>query len=263
MSYELITRLGFFLLILFGISIWEVVAPMRKLRLSKVSRWFNNLLLVFLDTLILRILFPTAAVGVAIFCQQYSLGLLNLFDVPAWIKIMVAFLALDFTIYLQHVLFHYLPLLWRFHKVHHIDLDYDVTTGLRFHPVEIVLSMLIKFMAIFLIEAPVLAVIIFEIVLNGTSLFNHGNIRLPKSFDKFLRLFMVTPDTHRVHHSTIPAETNSNFGFNLIWWDKIMGTYIAQPKKGHIQMDIGLSNYRDSKITQPFLSMLKIPFSKK
>ncbi|ABO47074.1 sterol desaturase family protein [Francisella tularensis] len=263
MSYELEVRLGFFLLILVTVSLWELLAPMRRLKISKQTRWINNLLLVFLNTLLLRLIFPTAAVGVAVFCQHYNLGLLNITAIPIWLKVLIAFLVLDFTIYLQHVLFHYLPLLWRFHKVHHIDLDYDVTTGLRFHPVEIFLSMLIKFMIVFLVGAPVSAVIIFEIVLNGTSLFNHGNIRLPRYFDKFLRLFMVTPDTHRVHHSTIPKETNSNFGFNLIWWDKLMGTYLAQPKKGHIDMDIGLSEYTDPKQTQNLISMLKIPFSKK
>ncbi|AEB28228.1 sterol desaturase family protein [Francisella hispaniensis] len=263
MNYELVARLGFFLLILFIVSLWELLAPVREQKISKQTRWINNLLLAFLNTLLLRLIFPTVAVGVAVFCQYYNLGLLNVVAIPMWLKILIAFLALDFTIYLQHVLFHYLPLLWRFHKIHHIDLDYDVTTGLRFHPVEIVLSMMIKFMAVFLVGAPVLAVIIFEIVLNGTSLFNHGNIRLPRYFDKFLRLFMVTPDTHRVHHSTILKETNSNFGFNLIWWDKLMGTYLAQPKKGHIDMDIGLSEYTDPKQTQNLISMLKIPFSKK
>ena len=179
-----------------------------------------------------------------------------------WVKSGDSFFSFGIICF-QHVLFHYLPLLWRFHKMHHLDLDYDMTTGLRFHPVEIVLSMLIKFDAICLIGAPALAVIIFEIILNGTSLFNHGNIRLSSWFDRVLRLMIVTPDTHRVHHSTIPKETNSNFGFNLIWWGKLMGTYLAQPKKGHIQMDIGLSEHTNPKQTQNLISILKIPFSMK
>lgn len=213
-----------------------------------------------LNTFLLRVIFPTTAVGVALLCNDYNFGLLNILDIPLWTKITIAFLVLDFAIYIQHVLFHYLPLLWRFHKVHHIDLDYDITTGLRFHPVEIILSMLIKFAVISFIGAPILAVIIFEITLNGLALFNHGNIRLFKRLDNFLRLFIVTPDVHRVHHSTISSETNSNFGFNLVFWDKFLGTYKKQPKKGHISMDIGLEEYKDSNTTQSIGSMLKIPF---
>lgn len=244
MYYETIIRLGFFIGIFLVIALWELIAPMRKLKVSKKKRWLNNLVLVVLNTLVLRFIFPTTAVGVALLCNNYGLGVLNVLDMPLWFKVVIAFLVLDFAIYTQHVLFHYLPLLWRFHKVHHIDLDYDVTTGLRFHPTEIVLSMLIKFAVICFIGAPVLAVIIFEITLNGLALFNHGNIRLFKKLDGFLRFFIVTPDVHRVHHSTILSETNSNFGFNLVFWDKFLGTYKKQPKKGHILMDIGLDEYK-------------------
>ena len=260
MYYETIIRLGFFIGIFLVIALWELIAPMRKLKISKKKRWLNNLVLVVLNTLVLRFIFPTTAVGVALLCNNYGLGILNVLDIPLWFKVVIAFLVLDFAIYTQHVLFHYLPLLWRFHKIHHIDLDYDVTTGLRFHPIEIVLSMLIKFAVICFIGAPVLAVVIFEVILNGLALFNHGNIRLFKRLDSFLRLFIVTPDVHRVHHSTVPSETNSNFGFNLIFWDKLLGTYKNQPKKGHILMDIGLEGYKDSNTTQRLKSMLKIPF---
>ncbi|WP_150466704.1 sterol desaturase family protein [Francisella sp. SYW-9] len=255
-------RLSFFIGIFLVVSLWELIAPMRKLKISKKKRWFNNLVLVVLNTLVLRIIFPTTAVGVALLCNDYGLGLLNILDMPLWSKIIIAFLVLDFAIYTQHVLFHYLPLLWRFHKVHHVDLDYDVTTGLRFHPVEIILSMLIKFTVICFIGAPVLAVIIFEITLNGLALFNHGNIRLFRKLDNFLRFFIVTPNVHMVHHSTILSETNSNFGFNLVFWDKLLGTYKKQPKKNYKSMDIGLDQYKDSNITQNLKNMLKIPFLK-
>ncbi|MED7818699.1 MULTISPECIES: sterol desaturase family protein [unclassified Francisella] len=263
MNYEAIIRLFFFVGIFLIVALWELVAPMRKSKISKKKRWSNNLVLVVLNTLVVRFIFPTTAVGVALLCNDYGLGLLNILDIPFWSKILIALLVLDFAIYIQHVLFHYLPLLWRFHKVHHIDLDYDVTTGLRFHPAEIVLSMLIKFAVICFIGAPILAVIIFEVTLNGLALFNHGNIKLLKRLDDFLRFFIVTPDVHRVHHSVIPSETNSNFGFNLVIWDKLFGTYKKQPQKGHILMDIGLDKYKDPKITQRLDSMLKIPFLRK
>jgi sterol desaturase/sphingolipid hydroxylase (fatty acid hydroxylase superfamily) len=262
MAYELVVRLGFFLGIFVFIAVLELITPMRQLRISKKIRWFNNLSLVILNTLLLRLFFPVTAVGVALLCTKYNLGILNVIAIPLWLKVVIAFLILDFTIYLQHVLFHYLPLFWRFHKVHHIDLDFDVTTGLRFHPIEIIVSMLIKIFMISFIGAPALAVIVFEIALNGTSLFNHGNIRLATMLDSFLRLVIITPNVHRVHHSNITNETNSNFGFNLIIWDRIFGSYKAEPQKGHTNMDIGLKNYNTPKITQSLKSMLKIPFLK-
>lgn len=173
---------------------------------------------------------------------------------------MIAVLVLDLAIYLQHVAFHFLPTLWRLHRVHHADMDFDVTTGLRFHPLEIVLSMLIKFAVVIFIGAPVLAVIVFEIVLNAAAMFNHGNVRLPKSLDRLLRWVIVTPDMHRVHHSVIVKETNSNFGFNFSWWDRLFATYRAQPKAGHEQMDIGFTQYREVKQSQGLWGMLLIPF---
>ena len=263
MSSEVVIRLTVFLSVLVCVALLELVSPMRELTVSKKTRWLNNLSLVILNTIVLRLVFPVAAVGVAIFCQNNSLGLLNIFSIPSWVKVILATLVLDFVIYLQHVLFHFLPLLWRFHKVHHVDLDIDVTTGLRFHPVEMILSMLIKIGVIFFIGAPVVAVIIFEVVLNAMALFNHGNIRLPKLIDKVLRMVLVTPDVHRVHHSTIVRETNSNFGFNLILWDKLLGTYQSQPQKGHIDMEIGLDNYRDPNQTQKIWNIIRMPFLKK
>ncbi len=199
----------------------------------------------------------------ALWCEVNSIGILNYLNISQVFKIIVAFIVLDFAIYLQHVLFHYVPVLWRFHKVHHADQDIDVTTGLRFHPLEMILSMIIKMIVVAVVGAPVLAVIIFEVVLNATAMFNHGNIGLPKVFDSIIRLFIVTPDMHRVHHSTIVKETNSNFGFNLSIWDRVFKTYKAQPSKGHIDMDIGLDEYRDRKTTQKLASMLKMPFSRK
>ncbi len=241
--------------------ILEMLIPCRKDKHSvSVRRKFNNLVIVVLNTLILRFSLPIAAVSVAMWASANNIGLLSAFGISEWLKVIIALLVLDFAIYLQHVLFHYIPVLWRIHRTHHADMGFDVTTGLRFHPIEIMLSMLIKFAVIILIGAPVLAVIIFEIVLNATAMFNHSNIKLNKAFDRLLRIFVVTPDMHRVHHSTIARETNSNFGFNLPIWDKLFRTYIAQPRKAHTDMDIGLDNFKDRKQTQNILGILKIPF---
>jgi sterol desaturase/sphingolipid hydroxylase (fatty acid hydroxylase superfamily) len=240
-----------------------LVLPCRVNNLtSSLSRKFNNLLLVVFNSLVIRVLFPTAAVGVALWCSVNSLGVLNVINISTYLSIFIAFVVLDLSIYLQHVLFHYLPILWKIHRVHHADQEYDVTTGLRFHPIEIVLSMLIKFVVIVFIGAPVLAVVIFEIVLNATAMFNHGNIKLPKYVDNILRYLLVTPDMHRVHHSVIPQELNSNFGFNISVWDRVFGTYIKQPKYPHKTMKIGLNEFKDVSETQSLLGMLKIPFDR-
>ncbi len=263
MNAESILRLSFFFGILFVMFVWEFLSPRRKSKqVFNVKRKLNNLVLVVFNTIVLKIIFATAAVGVAVWCQDYKVGLLYAFDIPMWLAIVVAFLVLDFGIYLQHVLFHYLPILWKLHRVHHADMEYDVTTGLRFHPIEIILSMLIKFGVIVFLGAPVLAVIIFEIVLNATSMFNHGNVNLSPKIDRFLRYIVVTPDMHRVHHSVLPKETNSNFGFNLPIWDRIFQTYIKQPKSAHENMDIGVNEYRNPKQTQTLLGMLSMPFKK-
>lgn len=256
-----ILRLSFFFTVLLVMLIWETIAPKRtyKQKLG-LRRKFNNLLLVFLNTIMLRLIFTTAAVGVAMWCQLHKVGLLYAFEIPLWLTTIISFLVLDFAIYIQHVLFHFLPILWRIHRVHHADMEYDVTTGLRFHPIEIILSMVIKFCIIIFIGAPALAVIIFEIMLNATAMFNHGNVRLASKIDKYLRYIVVTPDMHRVHHSVIPKETNSNFGFNLPIWDRIFQTYISQPKLTHEKMEIGLDQFRDPKQTQTLWRMLTMPF---
>lgn len=253
-------RLGFFLGIFAIMALWEIIAPRRALTVSKLVRWTNNLGLVFLNTFILRLIFPAAAVGVAAFAAEHGWGLLNYFDLPFVLAVTLSVVALDFIIYLQHVLVHAVPVLWRLHRVHHADLDYDVTTGARFHPIEIILSMLIKFATIVVLGPPVIAVVIFEVVLNAMAMFNHGNVRLPLGLDRVVRLLFVTPDMHRVHHSVEDNEANSNFGFNLSIWDRLFGTYIAQPREGHLGMTIGIHGYRDPKQVNQLPGMLALPF---
>ena len=260
---ETTIRLSFFFGIFFIMAIWEVIAPRRALTVSKTLRWANNLGLVFFNSLILRILFPAAAVGLALFAQNKGWGLLNYYELPFLVSVILAVIALDFIIYLQHVMVHAVPLLWRLHRVHHADLDYDVTTGARFHTLEIILSMLIKFATIVVLGPPVVAVIIFEVILNGLAMFNHANVGLPKSLDKVLRWFIVTPDMHRVHHSVEDDETNSNFGFNLTWWDRLFGTYRDQPRGGQLGMTIGIHKFRDTKQVSWITGMLTLPFKGK
>lgn len=237
-------RLAVFLGILAVMAIWEIAAPRRRLEFPRLIRWSNNLALVVVDTILVRLAFPVVAVGLAIFAQDHGWGLLNVLAMPGWVAIIIALLALDLAIYLQHVMFHAVPALWRLHRMHHADLDFDVTTGLRFHPLEILLSMGVKLAVVAALGPPAIAVLIFEVLLNGTAMFNHSNIRMPKSLDSVLRLLVVTPDMHRVHHSIIPSETNSNFGFNVPWWDRLLGTYIAQPRDGHDGMTIGIEQFR-------------------
>ncbi len=243
-GHEVGIRLVFLIGIFASVAWWEVVAPRRILTVSKAGRWFSNIGIVVLNTIVLRLLFPAAAVGFAVKVGALKWGLLNITDVPYWAAVILSAIFLDFVIYLQHVMFHAIPALWRLHMMHHADLDYDVTTGTRFHPIEIVLSMAIKFAAIVVIGAPALGVIVFEILLNGTAMFNHGNIRLPLGLDRVLRFFVVTPDMHRVHHSVFPSEANSNFGFNLPWWDRLLGSYRSQPEAGHDGMTIGIEQFR-------------------
>lgn len=259
MNHETAIRLGVFLGVFILVAVGEVLAPRRVLEISKGVRWLGNLGIVFLNTLAVRALFPVAAVGMALLAEERGWGLLNNIELPYWLAVVVAVVVLDFVIYLQHVMFHAVPLLWRLHMMHHADLDYDVTTGARFHPIEIILSMLIKLAAVCVLGPPALAVLIFEVLLNATAMFNHGNLRIPLPIDRVLRLFVVTPDMHRVHHSVIARETNSNFGFNLPWWDRLCGTYRAQPEQGHEGMTIGLKQFRDPKrLTLPW--MLALPF---
>lgn len=244
LANEPLIRMAFFLGILLVMALWEVAAPRRRREIPRLLRWSSNLGVVVVDTLIVRLTFPIVAVGLALSSESNGWGLFNVFDVPAWVAFAVSILALDLAIYLQHVMFHAVPALWRLHRMHHADLEFDVTTGLRFHPVEILLSMGIKLAVVAALGPPAVAVLVFEVVLNATAMFNHSNIRIPESIDRVLRLIVVTPDMHRVHHSIHPSETNSNFGFNLPWWDRLLGTYRPQPREGHESMTIGIEQFR-------------------
>ncbi len=261
MNNEITVRLSFFFGIFAVMAIWEVVAPCRALTVSKIVRWTNNLGIVFLNSVVLRLLFPAAAVGVAAFAAEHGWGIFNYIQLPYLIAMLLSVIILDFIIYLQHVLVHAVPALWRLHRVHHADLDFDATTGARFHTLEIILSMLIKFATIIVLGPPVVAVVIFEILLNATAMFNHSNVRLPLTLDRILRRFVVTPDMHRVHHSVEDDEANSNFGFNLPWWDRLFGTYRTQPRGGHEGMIIGIHKYRNPKQVSWLPGMLALPFT--
>ena len=233
-----------FLSVLVAMMLWEVASPRRQRSLDRRGRWAANLSMVAINTGLSRLVIPILAVGTAEVASAQSWGLLNAWAIPAWLAVPITVLALDCLIYGQHVLLHAFPPLWRFHMVHHSDPDFDTTTGVRFHPIEIVISLGVKMAAVLALGAPPAAVILFEVLLNGTSLFNHGNVGLPGGADRVLRLFLVTPDMHRVHHSSHRAETNSNFGFNFPWWDRLFGTYRAQPAAGHTEMTIGLEQFR-------------------
>jgi len=259
-THEVTIRLSFFLGVFVVMAAWEVSSPCRALSVSKAVRWANNLGLVLLNTVLLWLLFPAAAVGMAAFANSQGWGLLNHFEVPILLSVPIAVIGMDFVIWLQHVMLHAVPALWRLHRVHHADLDYDLTTGARFHPIEIVLSMLIKFATIMVLGPPVIAVLIFEVVLNGMAMFNHGNVRLPLVLDSLLRRIIVTPDMHRVHHSVEDDEANSNFGFNLSVWDRLFGTYRDQPRGGHEGMTIGIHRYRDPDQVDRLPGMLMLPF---
>jgi len=221
-----------------------VAAPRRRREIPRLLRWTNNLGIVVIDTIVVRLTFPIVAVGLALLAKEHGWGLFNVFEMPTWLVFGVSLLALDLTIYLQHVLFHAVPFLWRLHRMHHSDLELDVTTGFRFHPIEILLSMGIKLAVVASLGPPALAVLIFEVLLNAISMFNHSNVHIPFGLDRILRWIIVTPDMHRVHHSIYPNETNSNFGFNLSWWDRLLETYCAQPRDGHEGMTIGIEQFR-------------------
>ena len=252
-------RLGAFIAMLLAMVLWELVAPRRVQTIARRRRWPGNLGVVVVDTFLLRLVFPLAGVGVALAVEARGWGVFNAFDLPRWFAVGSSVLVLDLAIYLQHVLFHAVPALWRLHRMHHSDLEVDVTTGVRFHPIEILLSMVIKLGVIAALGAPAAAVLIFEILLNATSMFNHGNVALPPAIDRVARWLVVTPDMHRVHHSIVPNETNSNFGFNLPWWDRLFGTYRPEPSAGHLGMTLGVEQFRepgdlrlDRMLVQPF-----------
>lgn len=252
-------RFGCFAGVFLVMTVLELVSPRRPLHVRKSKRWLSNLGLVALNTVVLRLVVPSGAVGFALFVEEHRWGLLQNVGWPNWIMVPAAVILFDLAIYLQHVMFHAVPLLWRLHKVHHADLDFDFTTGLRFHTVEILLSFAIKAATIAVLGTPALAVLIFEVLLNATSMFNHGNVRMPAWIDRGLRWLVVTPDMHRVHHSILVRETNSNYGFNLPWWDRLFGTYRDQPEAGHDNMTIGISEVRDHSAAR-LPSMLMLPF---
>jgi sterol desaturase/sphingolipid hydroxylase (fatty acid hydroxylase superfamily) len=258
-AQEPLIRLAAFAGVFLMMASWEVLAPRRDRGLGRAARWPSNIGVVVLDAVLVRLLFPTTAVGLALVAEQRGWGMFHALKLSAWASALLAVMALDLAIYLQHVLFHAVPALWRLHRMHHADQDIDVTTGARFHPIEILLSMGIKLGVVAALGAPGVAVLAFELLLNATSMFNHSNVRMPVRIDRLLRWMVVTPDMHRVHHSIVARETNSNFGFNLPWWDRLFGTYRNQPAAGHEAMTIGIEQFRepgeqrlDRMLTQPF-----------
>jgi sterol desaturase/sphingolipid hydroxylase (fatty acid hydroxylase superfamily) len=260
LGHEAAIRLSVFAGIFTLMALGEALFPRRIRSLSRWHRWPGNIGISALNTILTRLVFPATAVAFAAFAATRGWGFLQLMALPETAKIVMAIIILDLAIYFQHVLFHAAPSLWRLHRMHHADLDFDVTTGSRFHPLEILISMGIKLMVIAALGAPPLAVLIFEVVLNGASMFNHANLKIPQGADRILRRFVVTPDMHRVHHSITPSETNSNFGFNVPWWDHLFGTYDAQPALGHEAMTIGIDQFRspgdqrlDRMLIQPFI----------
>lgn len=253
---ETLIRLGSFSALFVLMALWEAWRPRRKLTQPKASHWRTNLSLLALDALLVRLLLGAGAYATALYAGQHGWGLFNLIAWPAWVEFLLAWLLLDFALYLQHVISHALPVFWRLHRVHHTDLDFDLTTGVRFHPVEIIISMIYKIAAVTALGASPWVVLVFEVILNGASVFNHGNVHIPEKMDRWLRLIIVTPDMHRVHHSSVVNETNSNFGFSISLWDRLCGTYRAQPALGQLGFEIGLKEYR---ARLNFLDLLLLP----
>ena len=256
--YEAEIRVCVFGSIFFAMASWELIAPRRSLQISKLVRWSCNIGIVVVNTVILRLIFPAATVGASVFAASHNWGVFNAVAWPIWVEVSLSLVLLDLLIYCQHVMFHAVPMFWRIHKVHHADLDFDVSTGVRFHPAEILFSMFVKMIAVVFLGAGVLTVIVFESLLNATSMFNHGNVRLAPAVDKWVRKIVVTPDMHRVHHSVVIDETNSNFGFNLAFWDRLFGTYRAAPNMAHETMNIGLETFGEE-YRQSLWSLLLMP----
>lgn len=253
------TRLAIFIGLFLTLAVLEWLAPRRERRTGRTRRWLTNWAISILDSVALRLIFKSAAVGGAVWAAENGVGLFNMIASPYWLALIVSVVALDLAIWFSHLASHKVPLLWRVHRMHHSDIEIDVTTAIRFHPIEILLSMLWKYVIVIALGAPAASVLIFEIVLNGVALFNHSNLRLPARLDAWLRLFVVTPDMHRVHHSTDRRETDSNYGFNLPIWDRMFGTYIAQPALGHDAMQIGLAQWQDDR-PQGLGWTLMVPF---
>ncbi len=261
MKFDIAIRVIAFLSMFGLMASWEAIAPRRKTATLKVSRWIANLSVAVLNTMVIRIVMASGAVGVAMVTAENGWGILNMLHWPVWIEIVLAVLLLDLMIYLQHLGFHAVPVLWKIHMVHHADPDYDVTTAVRFHPVEALLSMVLKMAGVAIIGASPTSVLAFEVILNGMAMFNHANVRMPAFVDRILRWMVVTPDMHRIHHSIFLRETNRNFGFNLPWWDYMIGTYLASPSRGHERMTFGLKKFR-SPACLKLLNILKLPFGR-
>ena len=261
MEFDISIRLFAFLSVFGLMASWEVMAPRRQLSALRLKRWVANLSVAVLNTVVIRIVLASGAVGVAMVAAEQGWGIFNMLHWPIWMEVMLAVLALDLLIYVQHVAFHAVPVLWKVHMVHHADPDYDVTTALRFHPVEALSSMVIKIAGVAIIGASPTAVLAFEVILNGMAMFNHANVRILSSVDRILRWVMVTPDMHRTHHSIVPRESNRNFGFNLSWWDRLFGTYLENPSKGHERMTLGLKQFRNPACMK-LLNILRLPFQR-
>jgi sterol desaturase/sphingolipid hydroxylase (fatty acid hydroxylase superfamily) len=258
-SLEIAVRVGSYAVVFAGMALWEWFAPRRALTVGRRPRWPGNLGILAVDIVAVRLLVPTAAVGVALIAAERGWGLFNIAGLPSWVSIVIGVIALDLVIYTQHYVFHHVPAFWRLHRMHHADLEIDVTTGVRFHPLEILLSLAIKMAVVVTLGVSALAVLIFEVLLNATSMFNHSNVALPPRIDRIARWIVVTPQMHQVHHSIAREETDSNFGFNFSWWDRLFGTYRAKPAAGEQGMVIGLPIFRDVAelrivrlLTQPF-----------
>ena len=258
-TFENITRLGIFVGVFAAFAILESLFPRRTRNHPRARRWPANIGVSVLNQVVVRLLVPASTLVVAAHSAESQFGVLHQFELPLWVNIFIGIVVLDLAIYLQHVVFHAVPVLWRLHRMHHADTDFDITTGIRFHPLEIIISAAIKMTVVYLLGPPLIAVLVFEILLNATSMFNHTNLALPQAADRITRRLIVTPDMHRVHHSVFPDETNSNFGFNFPWWDHLFGTYRPQPRDGHLAMTIGLNEYReptelrlDKMLLQPF-----------
>jgi sterol desaturase/sphingolipid hydroxylase (fatty acid hydroxylase superfamily) len=260
-EHQVVIRLVSFFVIFLVMALFETLVPRRALRTSKASRWVSNLSITFLDALVSRLIFPVSAAGLAIWAGERGLGLFNYGAVGSFPAGVISIVFLDFIVYLQHLVFHKVRLFWPLHGMHHTDLDIDVTTGTRFHPLEIAISMLIKMGIVLLLGVPAWSFVVFEVFLNGTAMFNHSNVKINPAIDRVLRLVLVTPDMHRVHHSVIIREHDTNYGFNLPWWDRAFGTYKSQPEAGHDNMVIGLANFRDPAVlTLP--GLLILPFTR-
>lgn len=253
-------RLIIFISVLIAMMLWEWKRPNRISEVTRIKRWSTNFILLFFGNIIARLMLPAGLAAIGLYAQKNSLGLWNAFDLSLWLTVPLTVIMLDCLIYWQHRLFHRIPWLWRLHKVHHADPHIDASTGLRFHPLEIAMSLLIKIAAVLLLGAPILAILIFEVLLNASSIFNHSNIKLPVKLDKLLKTLIVTQAMHRIHHSQIVRETDSNFGFNLSIWDKLFGSYIEEAVKGDGGIKLGLIEYSSPQTNTSLWALLLMPF---